>query len=120
MATVQMNIRIDKVLKSHGDQTLEAIGYTPTRAVRALWGFAEQNRHNPAAVKEIIDQMEGTRDSSKEELQEVRALVARGPELFSQALAAAGIPLGGKAAEIPYEELLAAAYEEKQRGWSSL
>ena len=120
MATVQMNIRIEETLKSHGDQALSAIGYTPTRAVRALWQFAEQNRHNPTAVKEIIDQLEGTRDSSTEESQDARALVARGPELFSQALIAAGIPFGAKAAEIPYEELLAAAYEEKQRGWSSL
>jgi RHH-type rel operon transcriptional repressor/antitoxin RelB len=115
-----MNIRIEETLKNDGDLAFGAIGYTPTRAVRALWQFAEQNRHNPAAIREIIDRLEGTSGSSAEEPQDVHALVARGPELFRQALATTGIPSGGKAAEIPYEELLTAAYEEKQQGWSSL
>lgn len=44
MATVQMNTRIEKSLKTAGDEVLHRYGYSPSSAVQALWNFVvEQN-----------------------------------------------------------------------------
>lgn len=37
-AVAQINVRLDRELKEAGDRQLELAGYTPSQAVRALWG----------------------------------------------------------------------------------
>jgi len=39
-ASTQMNIRIDRSLKERGNAGLQALGFSPTEAVRALWSLA--------------------------------------------------------------------------------
>ena len=37
--TTQMNTRIDRTLKSQGDEVLARFGYTPSQAIRGLYRF---------------------------------------------------------------------------------
>lgn len=72
MDTVQMNVRIDRALKSTGDGVFSEMGFTPTEAVRRLWEFASRNRANLPAVAEL---MESLRDP--DELRQQRGEYAR-------------------------------------------
>lgn len=48
MASVQMNIRIDPVLKATGDSILRRNGYTPSAAIQTLWAYMTEHQQLPA------------------------------------------------------------------------
>ena len=50
MATMQMNVRMDSVLKRAGDAALVRAGLTPTLAVRALWEYLAVHGSLPAEI----------------------------------------------------------------------
>lgn len=52
---VQMNARIDSELKKRGDEALLRAGYSPSRAIRALWGFAAMHANEPHAISSVLD-----------------------------------------------------------------
>lgn len=58
-AYVQMNTRIGKDLKRRGDAALAKAGFTPSRAVRALWEFASKHEDDPEAIERYLGQGEG-------------------------------------------------------------
>lgn len=55
----QMNVRIDEQLRVEGNQAFEEVGWSPSQATRALWGYAARNRRNPRKLKEIQSLLEG-------------------------------------------------------------
>ena len=67
MATVQMNTRIDATLKAQGDATFAELGFTPSEAVRLMWGFAARNRHDHKVLSSMIAQLSGTRAKRNDE-----------------------------------------------------
>ena len=88
MATAQINTRIDEDAKASGDRILKAVGYTPTRAVRALWGFAARNAGDLGKVRNLLSQMEESSDAGRESA-ESRSHVdrlSRGPLIIEEAL----------------------------------
>lgn len=54
MPKVQMNVRIDDMLKARGDAVFASLGLTPTDAVRALWEYAAAHADAPAAVEHAL------------------------------------------------------------------
>ena len=92
MPTTQMNTRINEELKSAGDATLESIGYTPSRAVRALWGFVARNKHDAEVVEALLHQLEGENTSEDDERKRKVQLAESGPHNFERFVAEMGIP----------------------------
>lgn len=62
MAAVQMNVRMDSELKRTGDAVLEMAGFTPTEAVRELWGFAQRNAGDIQRITGLFDILSGHAD----------------------------------------------------------
>ncbi|MEE8716648.1 MAG: hypothetical protein SOI26_07955 [Coriobacteriales bacterium] len=91
--TTQMNLRIDATLKREGDDALAAAGYTPTQAVRALWGFAAQHRGQPETVREGLSF--GKSSDQVGLSHEARAKVSaicRGADIYRSFLSSIGAP----------------------------
>ena len=53
-ATGQLNARIDVDLKERGNRSLLRAGYSPARAIRALWTIAADNDGNPEAIERLL------------------------------------------------------------------
>ena len=64
MAVAQMNVRMDKELKETGDFALSQVGYTPTRAVHALWQFARDNIGDLGRVQSVLDGLRGEKQEA--------------------------------------------------------
>lgn len=54
-ASVQMNVRIDAELKQRGDAALQSLGFSPTKAVRALWSLACGGSKELDELKRVLD-----------------------------------------------------------------
>lgn len=52
--TTQINVRIDRALKSSGDAALLDAGITPSEAIRAVWELAVRLRDSPQALRAIL------------------------------------------------------------------
>lgn len=64
--TTQMNTRIGVRLKERGDKALARAGYTPSRAVRALYEFAVRHEHDPETIAALLsDEHEETEEQIK-------------------------------------------------------
>lgn len=115
MATAQINARIDAQLKTGGNAALNEAGYSPTEAVRALWEFANRNRHDHAALHSLFDLLNGTARQT-EDATRISARVASveaGAQLFEQTLEHMGVNAHNITNDASYEELLEQAYLEK-------
>ncbi len=66
MAAVQMNTRIDSELKAQGDAAFAELGYSPSEAVRLLWGFAARNRHSRRTLANMLQQLKDPRSLTAE------------------------------------------------------
>ena len=85
MAMTQMNTRIDSQVKERGDAVLAQAGYSPSRAIRAVWSFAASHAHDPEAVKDFLQQAEGGADGSRTEAVEAKLqALDRGLRLHEQ------------------------------------
>lgn len=54
-ASVQMNVRMDAELKQRGDAALQSLGFSPTKAVRALWSLACGGSKELDELKRMLD-----------------------------------------------------------------
>ncbi len=72
MAAVQMNTRIDEALKAEGDAAFAELGYSPSEAVRLVWGFAARNRRNKRKMAEMIQRLKDPRETEAENRAEER------------------------------------------------
>ena len=114
MTPVQMNVRIDRDLKSAGDAAFEDIGYTPTEVVREVWGFAKRNRRNQRALRDLMRSLRDPRKVAAEQQEqaqrdaELEKWLVRGPNVVRDVCAQYGIDIGILPSIFPeeYDELL--------------
>ena len=86
MTNVQLTIRMDKRLKQRGDSALQAIGWTPSQAARALWLFAAENCDNPQILREECKKLLGDTPSTS-----TSDIAAEGWSLVKQGLESCGL-----------------------------
>lgn len=91
MSTVQMNVRIDNALKESGDRVLALMGYSPTRAVRALWQFLASNAGDEKVLRDMLARLEGA--GGERVRGERLELAARGAGLADRLLEQHGLEL---------------------------
>ena len=107
---VQMNTRIDEDVKRQGDTVFAEVGYSPSRVVRALWGYAAAHRADPSAVAHMLRQLEGDdgddRQSRVEKTKQSTTLVDR-------LLEAHGLTLKEGVERLSYDELREQALVER-------
>ena len=84
MTTVQMNTRLDSELKARGDAALANCGYSPSEAVRLLWGFAARNWHDQRALSEMIDYLANPHKAGRKQAEQMTLgnWAARGPAII--------------------------------------
>ena len=115
MPTAQINARIDAAAKASGDFALAEAGFTPTQAVRALWGLASRYTGDPAGLRKVFEQM-GMLDEddvhARERLRKVQ-LAKQGPSIFEDALAQLGVSVGSPLVQDDLDGLLDEAYDER-------
>lgn len=64
-ATVQLNTRIDPMLKAGGDAVLTRNGLGPSDAIRALWAYLVEHQTLPGFM--VADRREAPRESLAEQ-----------------------------------------------------
>lgn len=85
MTMVQMNTRIESGLKAQGDAALAEFGYSPSAAVRLLWGYAARNRLSKRAMDELIGLLEDPREAkARESSHEPGSWASKGPAIIEQ------------------------------------
>ncbi len=113
MAAVQMNVRMDALLKSSGDAVASRCGWTPTQLVRALWEYLMVHGAPPAALRQSLEQ--GKFDEAYASSQAC-AQPLEGHELVDSFYERFGYP-APKAERIDYEALKEAAAREQYEDW---
>lgn len=112
MTTTQINARINIEAKQRGDRALSEIGFTPTRAIRALWHFAGESLGDREALHTMLETLENAGKSNAADDREKRVLLAEsGPLIFERALAEMGAT--SQTEDTPYDDLLEQAYIDK-------
>ena len=109
-ATVQLNVRIDKDLKSSGDAALALIGLSPTKAVRALWEKAARRGKDLEEVAALLSP--SARKGPELAVAQADDAVRRGWDFMEEAYASLGIDPSATR-DYPDEEMLEAALEER-------
>lgn len=120
MATAQMNVRLPLELKEAGDAAFASVGILPSQAVRALWSRAAERGQGLEKVIEVLREP-GRSIAQDDALERAQAIVPDGlARLGISATAAASVTdaaqtgaTSAHAAEIPYDELKAAAWAER-------
>ena len=73
-STAQLNARMDATLKKSGDEALASIGFSPSRAVRALWGTAAKRGSSLASVKALLESADAEQSSPDDRIASLRAV----------------------------------------------
>lgn len=108
----QINMRISRDLKERGDAAFAEAGLTSSEAIRLLYRFAADHRHQPYLIVQWL-----TSSSDDVELAEPErglAAIKRGQRLCDETLAELGI--SGPDPEnlaMPYDQLKERAFAEK-------
>lgn len=110
---VQMNTRIDDHIKSAGDAAFAEAGYTPSQVVRAVWGYAERNRGNTAAIGELLSKLCGEDLNEDDRRKQRLETLGRTESLVGHLLKRHGLILPESSESIPYAELRERALEER-------
>lgn len=116
MASVQMNTRIDRVVKEQGDRALAAAGLNPSQMVRAVWRFAARNEGRPQAVRDLMEEL-----GEPLPVLEKRAVAREGWAIMEEGLGRLGVSAVSVALpEDPaafYAALRADAVDERLERW---
>ena len=110
--TTQLNTRINQDLKQRGDAAFAEAGLTSSEAIRLLYTFAAEHRHQP----ELIVQRFSNEPDDEERAKRERGLSAikRGHRLCDEALAQLGIDNPDpEILAMPYDQLKELAFAEK-------
>lgn len=110
----QMNVRIDEQLRAEGNRAFEEVGWSPSQATRALWGYAARNRRNPRKLKEMQSLLEDRPSSAGEQPRPSEA-VLRGPQIIRDFRKKHGLPEPDPNDMASYEELRQEALYERYR-----
>ena len=94
MSKMQMNTRIDTLVKERGDKAFASIGWSPSRVVQAVWEAAAADDTFPELLRAIADkpQQSALLLQKQARMEEV----ARGARIVSDARAALGLPAPAK------------------------
>ena len=93
----QMNTRIESDLKAQGDAALAEFGYSPSAAVRLLWGFAARNRHSKRAMVEMIELLSDPHETKvQHDANELGSWTARGPAIIEKCRVDLGFPASAR------------------------
>lgn len=118
--SVQMNTRLDALLKKQGDAALAAAGYSPSQAVRSLWTFAARNAAQPKLIGRTLASLTSEQVTCEtDERNEKLAIAHAGQQLLDEILIANNIAPGSNAwltienEDSLYEEALCERYEER-------
>lgn len=106
-ATIQLNARLDKDLKSSGDAALALIGLSPTQAVRALWEKAAKRGKDLEEIAQLLSPKAQSKPASEQE-----DPVKQGWSFMEEAYASLGID-PSVIRDYAHDELLADALEER-------
>ena len=90
--TTQINVRIDRALKSSGDAALFDAGITPSEAIRAVWELGVRLKDSPQALRAAL--CPRSAEAVGEEVRRRAAVAASaraGQEIVPPARCAAGI-----------------------------
>lgn len=109
MASGQINVRVAESLRVQGNLALEEAGWSPSRAIRAVWQFAAQHKGNPAELRRELEKLEGSPQHSPSEK---LSLVEEGRSIVEKGMAELGISISPELANLPYDELREMAYGE--------
>ncbi len=109
-ATIQLNARLDKDLKSSGDAALALIGLSPTQAVRALWEKAARRGKDLEEVAELLSS--NTLHNTATEEPEIEDIIKQGWDFMDQAYASLGID-PSITRDYSDDELLSIALEDR-------
>lgn len=112
MAMSQMNVRIDEKLRTDGNLALASIGWSPSRAIRAIWEYAAAHRESPAVLIDTLEQLESSGEETSA-INERLALANEGAALVQNALRSWGLRPSPELAAMSYDELRDLAYDEK-------
>ncbi len=105
--TVQMNIRINKNIKSAGDSILRRCGYSPSSAIQALWTYiAEKNA--------LPDFMPAKKTDAAKETRREEIMAAKGMALKMYSEATGTPRLSPEVSNLPIRELKELAWEERR------
>lgn len=119
---VQMNTRLDALLKKQGDAALAAAGYSPSQAVRSLWTFAARNATQPKLIGRTLNALDEG-DPKEETAEHARKLAAaqEGWHLLENTLEQYGIDASSLYETFEdfdedalYEEALCERYQERR------
>lgn len=70
----QMNIRLDIDLKAQGDAVLAAAGFSPSKAVRALWELACHYKDKPQELAALLEPDKATEEERARTVERERKL----------------------------------------------
>lgn len=124
-AEAQINVRIDRALKEQGDTALASAGFSPSQAVRLLWGMAAERQGNPAEVASLFEP-QGISEEEEATIAAERkrklSAAQRGTRIVQDALAEYGLDeLAEPFSTLSYEDMKRMAYEDEhgeEMGWS--
>ena len=114
MPAVQMNTRISKDLKTRGDAALAKAGYTPTEAVRLLWGWAASQAHDPEKIDRFFKvHLESSGPAKNQEVARKLQLVSRASSIVDEFLVEAQLAAPPALVNRPFHELKEEALWER-------
>ena len=109
--TAQLNTRINQDLKQRGDAAFAEAGLTSSEAIRLLYTFAAEHRHEPEL---IVQRLSNESDEERAKRERGLSAIRRGRHLFDEALAQLGIDNPDpEILTMPYDQLKELAFAEK-------
>ena len=102
----QINARIDSNLKVSGDAALAKAGFTPTKAIRSMWGLFSSLADRPDKIRELVSGQQSESSSAACAERDRKLTLAReGSQIVARSLASRGISVSEGFDEPPYDEL---------------
>ena len=122
LATAQVNARLERSLKTAGDEAMAAAGISPSEAVRALWSLAASCKNKPAElIAALYPKKAEKREAQAEAIKKQRlALIAESEAFVEGFYAEMGPCADAELNEPSYDELKALAFADKygsEMGW---
>lgn len=113
-SVAQINVRLPRKLKESGDSGLQALGISPSDAVRLLWTRLSERGEGLAVVREFLL---GEAEANKSPVQPFESsALAQGWSAVDVGLASLGLTLEhDDGPDEPEDDLVARALEERMR-----
>lgn len=112
---VQVNTRMSHDLKQQGEAAFAAAGITSSEAIRMLYQFASDHRHQPELLIQRLSSFDGDEErEAREKRKRGLAAIRRGRDLFSDTLAKLDVRNPDQTVlDMPIDQLKELAFTEK-------